>query len=113
MKKSKKIFKILLNILITVTLIFYFLLFLDEITPPFYNQTAFGLFMVYAMFIIFLAAYYFSWKNEKISGIILLVWYVLLWVLGLWVWTNAGMAIGLATPIPFLGILLIIYSYLK
>jgi len=112
-KKVKKIFKIILTILMVLALIFYFLLFLDEITPPFYEQSVFGLIMVYFLFIIFLAACYFSWKNERISGIILLSWYALLWVSGLWIWTNVGMVLGLATPIPFIGILLIIYSYIK
>jgi hypothetical protein len=112
-KKAKKIFKLVLGVLISLVAIFYLLLFISEITPPFYDQSVLGLIMVYVLFLIFLIAYYFFWKNERISGIIILFWYALLWVSGLWIWTNAGMALGLATPIPILGVLLIGYSYLK
>jgi hypothetical protein len=112
-KKVKKIFRIVLLILMTLALALYFLVFIAEATPPFYDQSLFGLIMVYLLFLIFLVAYYFSWKNERISGIIILFWYALLWISGLWIWTNAGMALGLATPIPILGVLLIGYSYLK
>ncbi len=102
-----------LRILLTISVFFYTIIFIGEATPPF-SESLFGIIMVYVLFLIFLIGYFFAWKDKKqmLSGIIITSWYVLLLILGFFVWTNAGMVIGLGFPVGILGVLLIIYSYL-
>jgi len=101
-----------LRILITLAAIIYAIIFVEEITPPFY-ESGLGVAMVYVLFAFFLLGYFYLWKNEKISGLILVVWYGLLWVVGIWIWTNAGMVLGLGIPIPILGAILLARHYSK
>ena len=108
--KFKKTPLIILKILLTISLICYLVIFVGEIIPPF-SEPLFGIIMVYVLFFIFLIGYYFLWKNPRLSGIIVVFWYVLLLFLGFFVWTNAGMVIILGFPVGVLGVLLIVYSY--
>ena len=109
---SNKVSSMILKILITVSAVFYTIIFIGEIIPPFY-ESVFGVAMVYVLFCFFLLGYYFLWKNEKISGIILILWYGFLLILAFFVWTNAGMVIILGIPIPILGALLLFKVYFK
>ena len=109
---SKNILRNILRILVTIVAIFYLFVVIDEGTPPF-TEPLFGIIMVYALFLFFVLGYYYLWKNEKLSGILLIVWYGLLWILVFCVWENAALTIIMGIPIPILGILLLIYSYLK
>lgn len=108
----KKPSRITLKIIATILAIFYAIIFIGEITPPFFEST-FGVSMVYVLFCFFLLGYYFLWKNEKISGIILILWYGFLLLLAFFVWSNAGMVIVLGIPIPILGALLLIKTHFK
>ena len=100
----------LLRILTTLAAIIYAVIFIGEITPPFY-ESGFGVVIVYVLFAFFLLGYFYLWKNEKISGVILVIWYGLLWIAGVWIWTNAGMVLVLGIPILLLGALLLIRRY--
>ena len=67
--------------------------------------------MVYVLFITFLAGYYFMWRSELISGIIIVWWYLLMWLSALFIWvTDAGMVLVLGFPVFIFGILLIIWQ---
>jgi hypothetical protein len=105
----KKIFKWSLRISITLSAIIYFFVVLGEGTPPF-TEPLFGVAMVYVLFLFFLLGYYHVWKNEKFSGKIFIAWYILLWALALFVWTNAGLTLVMGFPIFVLGILFLIFG---
>ena len=70
------------------------------------GESTFGGAMMYALFAFFLLAYYFLWKNELISGVLLILWYGFLWILVMFVWHAAAMTIILGLPIFVLGLIL-------
>ncbi len=108
MKKSRKtIFKVLA----TIILAFYLLIFITEIGNP--EGTIFGYVMIYIMFLFYSLGYFFLWKNEKISGIIFVSWYLFLLALVVWVWIDGDMVAILGIPIPILGTIILIKSIKK
>ena len=63
------------------------------------------------VFLVFVAGFVWSWYNEKIAGIILLVWNALVWICALYIWTDAGMVLVLAVPVLPLGVFFIQHWY--
>ncbi len=111
-KNPNKIFGIILKILLTISAIVYVILVIEELTHPIYNSVL-GAIMIVLMFLFFLVGYLFLYKDEKISGWIFMVWYGILWVLALWVWSDAGMVLLFGTIIPILGAIILIKAYFK
>jgi hypothetical protein len=65
---------------------------------------------VYLLFLVFLVGILAFWKNEFVSGLILIAWYGLQWALVLWVWEDGGMTLILGFPIAIFGVLALIYG---
>ena len=101
---------ILLELLLTISLIVYILIFIGETFLTEESVPLLDTVGIIILFILFLVGYYFSWKNQRISGIIIVGWYVIELIFGFFVWDDAGMVILLGFPVFILGILLIIYS---
>lgn len=55
--------------------------------------------------VIFMVGFLFSWRNEKIAGIIFLVWNAGVWILDFYIGRSpdSGMGIFLALPVLFIG----------
>ncbi len=66
-----------------------------------------------ALSIIFMAGFILSWTNEKIAGIIFLVWNAGIWVFDFYLSRSAdsGMIIVLALPVLFIGSLFLLEWY--
>jgi len=80
-------------------------------TPP--EESAFGIFMVYVLFAFFLTAFYFMWKNEALSGLLLIIWFAVLLMLVRWIWVAAVPTLILGAPIFLFGVALLIYGLRK
>ena len=114
-KRGKKdIYAIVLKTLMSISAIFYLVIFIQEITPPYYEHLI-GVSMILYLFCIFLTGYYFTLKNDFFAaGVFTIIWYALLWASALWIlWTDAGMVIGLGFPVFIFGILLLIEGIIK
>ena len=66
-----------------------------------------------ALSIIFMGAFVLSWTNEKIAGIIFLVWNAGIWIFDFYLSRSAdsGMIIVLALPVLFIGSLFLLEWY--
>ena len=109
MKKSSNIFRNILRILGTVAAILYVLFLIAE-GVPLYKEATFADISVYLLFLVFALGFYFLWKNEFISGLILVAWHGIQWCLVFWVWVDGGMTLILGIPIGILGIIVLIYG---
>ena len=58
-------------------------------------------------FILFLAGIICAYINEKIGGIIILFWHLLIWIFSMMFWPDAGMALVMALPAMFIGVFFI------
>ena len=102
--KSKNTFRNILRILGTISVILYILFLIGEGIPLF-RPTSFADISVYLLFLVFLLGYYFLWKNELMSGIILIAMYGLQWLLVFTVWVDGGLTLIIGFPILIIGIL--------
>jgi hypothetical protein len=68
---------------------------------------------IYLLFLVFALGFFFLWKNELISGIILVIWHGIQWLLVFFVWPDGGMTLILGLPIGIYGILLLAYGIRK
>jgi len=107
--KSKNTFRNILRILGTISVILYILFLIGEGIPLF-RPTSFADISVYLLFLVFLLGYYFLWKNELISGIILIAMYGLQWLLVFTVWVDGGLTLIIGFPILIIGILTLIFG---
>jgi hypothetical protein len=112
MSKSSSLYRNILRILGTIAAILYILFLVFEGVPLFNNPT-FAETTVYLLFLIFVVGYYFLWKNEFLSGLILVVWHIIQWILVFFVWPDGGITLILGLPIGILGILVLIYGIRK
>ena len=87
-----------------------YILFLIGEGVPNFKDLNFADISVYILFAVFVLGYIFLWKNELISGILLVAWYGFEWCLVLWVWVDGDMVIILGFPIFIIGILVLIYG---
>jgi hypothetical protein len=109
-KKHPKVLLILTTIYgaLYSILILSFLLFEN---PDFKNINLEGIIVTLA-FIVFLVGYYFSWKNEMIAGTIFILWWGIMWYLGLFVAEHdrgAGVVMGM--PMFIIGVVFIVYWF--
>ena len=112
MKKSSNLLRNVLRILGTIAA-FLYILFLIAEDVPFFKGAAFADTSVYLLFLVFVLAYWFLWKNELISGLILIVWHLLQWILVFWVWVDGALTLILGVPIGVFGIIVFIYGIRK
>ena len=63
------------------------------------------------IFLVFLTATIFSWFNLKISGILLQVWNIGIWIFIWFLWEEAGMVMVLAVPALVIGVLMNLKAY--
>ena len=111
-KKSTTVFQYILRFLGSIAFVFY-IVFLIEEDVPFLTAGSFADISVYLLFLFFLLGYSFLWKNEVISGIILIVWHGLQWLLVFWVWEHGEMTLILGLPIGIIGIMVLIFGIWK
>ena len=109
MKKPTNLFCTILRILVTIAAILY-IVFLVAEGVPLNNEATFADISVYLLFAFFVVGYYFLWKNEIVSGLILIAWHAIQWILVFWVWVDGGMTLILGIPIGILGIIILIYG---
>jgi len=112
MKTTIRVYRLILRIIGSIAVIGYTLFLIGERVPLF-NAITFADISVYLLFIVFLVGYIVLWKNELISGILLIGWHGLQWCLALWVWVDGGMTLIFGFPIAVLGIFLLIYGIRK
>ena len=110
--KSTNLFRTILRIFGTIAAFLYILFLIGEGIPLF-NDPHFEGVSVYLLFLIFVLGFYYLWKNEVISGIILITWHVLQWLLVFLVWVDGGLTLILGIPIGFFGIAVLIFGLLK
>jgi hypothetical protein len=73
-----------------------------------------GMTIVYAAFLVFLVGYYYTWRNELIAGIIFVLWWGIMWYLGLFVAEeDRGAGVVMGAPLFVLGIGFIVSWYLQ
>ena len=113
MKKSMKIYRIIIRILGSLALVGYIQFLIEEGVPLLTSGVSFADISVYILFTVFLAAYILLWKQELLSGILMIIWYGLLLLCVFEVWDNAALVAALAIPIPIIGIVVIIFGILK
>jgi len=112
MKKPANLFRNILRILGTIAAVLYIMFLIDEGVPLF-AQATFADTSVYLLFLLFVLGYYFLWKNEFISGLILIAWHGLQWILVFWVWVDGELTLILGIPVGILGIIVLIYGFLN
>ena len=113
MKKSTNLLRNILRILGSITAILYILFLIDEGVPLFTEKVTFAEISVYLLFLVFILGYYFLWKNELISGLILIAWHGLQWFLVYWVWVDGSMTLILGIPLGLFGIIILMYGMSK
>jgi hypothetical protein len=65
-------------------------------------------------FVLFIAGYFISWKNQRIAGVIFIFWWLVMWFLAIFIAeTDKGSGIVMGLPLFILGILFIYYSKRK
>lgn len=106
---QNKVYRNVLRILGTMAALGYILFLIGEGDVHF-RELNFENISVYLLFAEFVVGYIFIWKNELISGILLVAWYGFEWCLALWVWVDGDMAVLLGFPVAIIGILVLIYG---
>ena len=112
MKKPSVTYRNILRALGILAAALYILFLIFEKVPLFETRS-FTDISVYLLFLVFALGFFFLWKNELISGIILIVWHLLQWILVFWVWPDGGMTLILGLPIGIYAILLLVYGIRK
>lgn len=77
------------------------------------NRASFAETSVYLLFLVFVVGCCFLWKNELVSGLILIAWYLLQWYLVFRVWVDGAMTLFLGLPIGIFGVIVLIYGIRK
>ena len=98
-----------LRVLGIVALALYILFLIMERVPLGF-RTPFAESSVYLLFLIFVLGFIFLWRNELVSGLILMVWHLLQWCLVLWVWPDGDMTLIFGLPIGVLGLLIFLFG---
>ena len=111
-EKPTDLFRTILRILGTIAALLYVLFLIAE-SVPLFKEVSFADISVYLLFLVFALGYYFLWKNELISGVILIAWHAIQWVLVFTVWVDGGLTLILGLPIGIFGIFVLIYGIRK
>ncbi len=112
MKKPSEKFRNILRVLGVLAAAMYILFLICEQVPLFITRS-FADMSVYLLFLVFVLGFFFLWKNELISGIILIIWHGIQWFLVFWVWPDGALTLFFGLPIGILGILLLVYGIRK
>jgi len=102
------------KVLLTLTTIYGILYLIFVISSFFQEPFDLERIIVYLAFIIFLVGYYYCWRNEMIGGIIFILWWGIMWYLGLFIAEHdrgAGVVMGI--PLFIIGIIFIVSWYRK
>ena len=110
--KEKKRSQLTLRILVSIAAACYILFLIAE-GIPLINNGGFADSSVYILFLFFLIGYLFLWKNEIISGSILIVWHGIQWLLVFFVWIDGELTLIMGLPIAALGIAVLISGIIK
>ncbi|MBL6962777.1 MAG: hypothetical protein ISR55_03070 [Bacteroidetes bacterium] len=106
---TREVYILVLRVILTLAVTGYLLTIIGKIFQP-NDESTFGTIMIYALFVLFVVGYLYCWKNEVISGLIIMIWHGLQWVFILWVWKDASITLTLGIPIFIIGILFLIYG---
>lgn len=93
----------------SVALLGYILFLMGE-NVALFKYPSFADLSVYLLFVVFLAGYYFLWRNLLWAGLIWIVWHAIQWCLVMWVWPDGAMTLIIGFPIFLLGIVLLIFG---
>ena len=105
---------------IKVGLIFYGLIYLSGFIAPLIGksmdelESIMSLVEIYTVpfaFLIFAIGVVIAWFNEKVGGMILLIWHFTVWLFSMYLWPQAGMVLILIFPILYLSAFLILNWY--
>jgi prolipoprotein diacylglyceryltransferase len=102
----KTIFNKLLQIGSTLYGIVYFLGFALPILMGEYSTDKFENISVLTMFLFFAIALILSWIKERTGGILFILWFIGIFILSNFFWTDAGMVLVLSIPILVVGVIL-------
>jgi hypothetical protein len=70
--------------------------------------------VVKLLFALFLVGYVVTWRNERLGGVVFVVWWIGMWYLGLFIAQHdRGAGVVMGVPLVVLAILLIRSSYGK
>ena len=109
----KSIFNKTLQIAATIYGIFYFLGFALPVLMGEYATDEFENTSVLTMFFIFAIGLIFSWVKEKIGGFLFILWFIGIFILSNYFWTDAGMVVLLSVPILIVGVILVRKGFKK
>ena len=102
------------TVLLTVTTLFGILYLIFIIDYFIFEPQNLESIIVNLAFIIFLVGYYYSWRNKMIAGIIFIIWWGIMWYLGLFIAEqDRGAGVVMGVPIFIMGILFIVSWYRK
>ena len=101
----------ILQIFATIYAYFYFSGFALPIIKGHYTDDIFENISVLTMCLFFCCALIVSWFKVKIGGILFVLWFVGIFVLSSFFWTDAGMVFVLSIPMLLVGIILFILGY--
>ncbi len=102
------------KVLLTFTTIYGILYLILLITSFFEGPYDLERIIVYLAFIIFLVGYYYSWRNEMVAGIVFILWWGIMWYLGLFIAEHdRGAGVVMGVPLFIIGILFIVSWYRK
>lgn len=112
MRKYNNLFRNILRVLGTISAILYILFLIGE-GVPLNKEATFADISVYLLFLLFVLGYYLLWKNELISGLVLIAWHGVQWLLVYWVWVDGAMTLILGIPLGVFGLIVMIYGLMK
>jgi hypothetical protein len=102
------------RVLLTLTTVCGILYLVLVISSFFEGAHDAGMIIVYVVFPIFLIGYYYSRRNELFAGIVFILWWGIMWYLGLFVAEqDRGAGIVMGVPLFILGVLFIVSWYRK
>jgi len=106
--KSKNISLSILRILLSIYAVLYILIGWDDFLSFNYWNIEYSSLKI--LFVIFLAGYFISWKNELVASVIFILWFLGMCCENIFLCTSdCGAGIGMGIPLLILSIFFIIY----
>ena len=100
------------RVLLTLTTVYGILYFALVISSFFERPDDAGMTIMYVAFLVFLVGYYYCWRNELVGGIVFVLWWGIMWYLGLFVAEqDRGAGVVMGVPLFILGVLFIVSWY--
>ena len=80
--------------------------------PKAFSEISYEGIIVFLALILFLIGFYISWKNERTAGIIFIIWWGIMWYLGLFIAeTDKGAGVVIGFPVFVIGVLFLVSWY--